>query len=338
MIFAVIAVLILPLHAQTSWKAKEEMTKALTEGKIPAMACVTFDREKILNQAAVGTTRSDKKIDLPADAQWHIGSNGKAMTATLVARLVEKKIVNWDTPMSEIFPEASKEFHPEARKITLLQLLSHTAGLPPNPAGPDRLKSRLEVTKIGFKEKPGTGFKYSNWGYIVAAAAVEKLTNSKWEKAIETEVFTPLGIKPFDFGAPVGENVIHGHYKGRPAPTGVAGDNPPLYGPAGGIHLSLADWVVFARDQMNGLNGKGKILTKESYPKLHTPVGGSYALGWGTWNEDGTIIGLGHDGSNTLWYARISLDLNDQIGILTVANEATPTIKNWISQVEKAAK
>lgn len=330
--------LILPLQAAPLWKAEEEMNKALEEGKIPAMACLVFDQDKILKSAVVGTTRSGEKIKPDAAAQWHIGSNGKAMTATLMARLVEKKLLNWNTTMGEIFTKESKDFDPEAKKITIFQLLSHTAGLPANPAGADRLKSRLEVTRIGLKQKPGTGFKYSNWGYIIAGAVIETVTKTSWEKAIETEVFTPLGIKSFGFGAPTGENVIHGHHKGRPAPTGFAGDNPPLYGPAGGIHLSLADWVLFAQDQMKGREGKGKLLTRENYLKLHTPAGGSYALGWGTWKKDGEIIGLGHDGSNTLWYARISLDLTDNIGILTVANEATPEISKWISRVEKAAR
>jgi CubicO group peptidase (beta-lactamase class C family) len=329
--------LIIPLHA-APWKAEEEMLKALDQGKIPAMACVTFDETNTLNFAIVGTTRADRKTKPANDAAWHIGSDGKAMTATLMARLVEKKLVNWDTTLAEIFPREAKDFHPDAATITITQLLSHTAGLPANPEGPDRLKSRLAVTKIALKEKPGEGFLYSNWGYIIAGAVIEKLTGTTWEKAIEKELFDPLGIKSFGFGAPTGNRAIRGHVNGQPTPTGFAGDNPTLYGPAGGLHLSLADWVLFAQDHLKGHQGKGKLLTKESYQKLHTPVADNYALGWLTRTKDGQTTFLGHDGSNTMWYARISLDLEKGTGVCIVTNTAGPETTKWVGKVEEAAK
>ncbi|YCM42305.1 serine hydrolase domain-containing protein [Verrucomicrobiaceae bacterium 227] len=329
--------LFLPLQA-APWKAEEEMLKALDQGKIPAMACITFNETKTLNSAVVGTTRSDKKFKPAKDAAWHIGSDGKAMTATLMARLVEKKLVTWDTTVAEIFPKEAKDFHPDAAKITITQLLSHTAGLPANPQPLDRLKSRLAVTKIALKEKPAEGFLYSNWGYIIAGAVVEKLTKSTWEKAIENELFTPLGIKSFGFGAPTGNRAIRGHLNGQPTPTGFAGDNPPLYGPAGGLHLSLADWVLFARDHLKGHQGQSKLLSKESYLKLHTPIANNYALGWLTRTKNGQTTALGHDGSNTMWYARVSLDLEKNTGLCIVANTAGPDITRWIGKVEEAAK
>ena len=121
---------------------------------------------------------------------------------------------------------------------------------------------------------------------------------------MEQEVFKPLGIKSVGYGAPEGRNVVRGHFNGRARPTGYGGDNPAIYGPAGGLHISLGDWAIFAQDQLNGHLGKGKLLQTESYQKLHTPVTDRYALGWGiSKNSNSDVVRLTHDGSNTMWYA-----------------------------------
>ncbi len=240
--------------------------------------------------------------------------------------------------MTEIFPKMAGDFHKAAGKITVEQLLAHTAGLSSNPAFQDWQKSRMEVTKIALKEKPSAGFAYSNLGYIVAGTVIEKVSGKTWEEALKEEVFAPLGIKNFGFGPPVGEKAIRGHSHGSPAPVGVGGDNTPLFGPAGRVHLSLQDWVLFAQDQIAGAGGSGKLLKKENYLKLHTPVSPDYALGWGVTMSAGKPVELRHDGSNTLWYARIILDLNNRKGSLVVANSADENAQKWINRVTHACK
>ena len=198
-------------------------------------------------------------------------------------------------------------------------------------------KQRLEVAQTMLARKPvhqpGSKFLYSNTGYVIAGAVVEKLLKTTWEKAIRKEVFEPLGMKSPGFGAPDGKNP-RGHMangKTRIAMfTGYAGDNPAIYGPAGGIHLSLDDWLKFARDHLSG----HQLLKKETYAKLHTPILNDYALGWGAREKDGVITRLAHDGSNTLWYARINLRLNRGKGFLIVANDAAESTKEAIGKID----
>ena len=322
---------LLPLQAQ-------ELEAIRKEAGIPAIGALTFDTDKVITLKITGSARSDQKIPIEQDAAWHIGSDTKAMTATLMAILVEKDLLTWETTMAEIFPKLSKKFHPEAQKITVTQLLSHTAGLPANPKGPDRLKSRENVTKIGLALKPNKGFLYSNYGYIIAGAVIEELTRTTWEKAIQKHLFKPLGIKSAGFGAPEGKKAIRGHQNGKPMPTGFLGDNPAQYGPAGGVHLSLSNWALFCQDQIKGHHGNGKLLKQATYQKLHTPISNNYALGWGTRSQDGKIITLSHDGSNTLWYARATLNLSEKTGLLIAANEAGPKITESFSKITDALK
>ena len=186
----------------------------------------------------------------------------------------------------------------------------------------------LEALKQEPASKPGEKYLYSNTGYIIAGAVVEEVLGMTWERAIEKEVFAPLGIKSAGFGAPEGRSQPRGHKvvgngKREPAEEGYAGDNPAIYGPAGGVHLSLEDWVVFLQDQIQGREGKGKLLKQESYETLHQAALNNYAMGW--------IVGKGgdvlaHDGSNTMWYATVMLDLKKDRGVAVVANDAGPKI------------
>ena len=114
---------------------------------------MSFNTEKITTFEIAGTTRIDGTIAVKKNSVWHIGSDAKAMTATLMAILIEKKLLRWETPLSEIFPKLADDFHPNARKTTITQLLSHTAGLPANPEGSSRMLSRREVTIRGASPK-----------------------------------------------------------------------------------------------------------------------------------------------------------------------------------------
>ncbi len=315
----------------TAEKTAKVISKARIAVNIPAVGAVAFDCEQITAFEIAGTTRIDGSIAVKRNSVWHIGSDAKAMTATLMAILIEKKILKWETTMSEIFPKFADDFHPNARETTIIQLLSHTAGLPANPEGIQRMLSRREVTKVGLIEKPTKGFLYSNFGYIIAGAAIEEILDTTWESAIQQYLFKPLGIKSVGFGPPKGATAIHGHWKGKP----MNSDNPPVYGPAGGLHISLSDWVLFCQDQIKGHHGKGKLLTQDSYQKLHTPIHPNYGLGWGLKIEDGKVIRLQHDGSNTMWYARAQLNLIAQHGYLITMNTAEKKAIEWLPKIAK---
>jgi hypothetical protein len=108
-----------------------------------------------------------------------------------------------------------------------------------------------------------------------------------------------------------------------------------MYGPAGGLHLSLSDWVLFCQDQIKGHHGNGKLLTQANYQKLHTPIQPNYGLGWGVKVENGKIVQLQHDGSNTMWYARAQLNLIEQRGYLITMNTADKKAVEWLPKIAK---
>ena len=308
---------------------------------VPAIcaALVTSKGVTAIGVAGVRKRGTDDPAEL--DDLWHLGSDTKAMTATLAAKLVEQGRLQWDTTMAEVFPELADKFHPDARGITLLQLLSHRAGLPRNlnlgrylgdDVKPLRLRAVREELIKPPQHKPGTHYEYSNLGYIIVGAIIERVTGKSWEDAIRDEIFTPLKMTSAGFGGTGTPGQIdqpwpHGS-NGKPMPeNGPAMDNPPVMGPAGRVHCSIQDWAKLIQDQLRGDRGESALLKPESYQKLHTPpFGGDYALGWIVVQREwggGTVFN--HAGDNTMNFANVWIAPQRDFAILVCVNQSGDT-------------
>jgi CubicO group peptidase (beta-lactamase class C family) len=288
--------------------------------------------------AVTGYRRRDRKVPATTNDLWHLGSNTKAMTAVLAGRLVERGLLRWDTRVAEVFPELAEQFHPDFRSVTLRQLLAHRAGVAANldwgrlaRVGTVR-EQRLAAVKQGLAARPehppGQRYLYSNLGYVVAGALLERVTGRAWEDLMRTEIFEPLGMTRAGFGGvgTAGElDQPWGHRQGgRPAPTnGPEADNPPVLGPAGTVHCTLADWARFVADHLRGLRGQPGLLQPATYRELATAAeDGEYGLGWVVTRRDWAGgPALNHCGCNTLFFANVWLAPERDFAVLVVANQ-----------------
>lgn len=305
---------------------------------IPALAAVIATSKGIAGAGAVGLRKRGSKEPVTADDLWHLGSDTKAMTATLIARLVEQQKVQWESTLEELFPKQATEIHPQMRKVTLLHLLSHRSGLKPNLelrryAGEDGRAEREKAVREELAKRPthepGSHFEYSNLGYIIAGAVVEKITGKTWEQAIQEEVFTPLGMTSVGLGGtgtPGKVDQPWPHFgSGKPAPrNGPAMDNPPVMSPAGRVHCTLRDWAKFIQDQLRGARGEPALLKAESYRKLQSPpFGGDYALGWMVVQREwGGGLVFHHAGDNTMNFANVWIAPQRDFAILVCTNQS----------------
>jgi CubicO group peptidase (beta-lactamase class C family) len=323
----------------------EAVTQALKpirqKFNVPAMAAAVVTSDGIKFAGAVGVRKRGSEVPVGLDDLWHLGSDTKAMTSTLIARLVERGQLRWDSTLAEIFPDLAPQMNPEFQKVTLLQLLSHRAGLPENLdlaaySGDDvqavRLRAVREYLARKPEAKPGSSFAYSNLGDIVAGAIVEKVTGQPWERAITDEVFKPLQMNSAGFGGTGTPGQIDQPWPhtddGQPtAENGPDMDNPPVMGPAGRVHCSIQDWARFVQDQLRGARGEPALLKPKTYPKLQTPpFGDDYALGWIVaqrgWGG-GTV--LNHGGDNTMNFANVWVAPKKNFAILVCVNQSGDT-------------
>ncbi|ESQ80976.1 serine hydrolase [Asticcacaulis sp. YBE204] len=300
-----------------------------------------------------GARSSDDEIAAQPVDQWHWGSITKSMTATLCARMVEAGVIDWKTTVGKVF--GAKDAGPYAQ-ATLLHLLSHRAGLQANidlmnmvfysrDPLPDPRDERNKWALAALKQKPvgpaGKQNVYSNNGYIVAGAMLEKLTGKPWETLIQQEVFAPLGIEAAGFGAPgrPGQvdqplgHAVQGHTR-KPMPVGakLPNDNPVALGPAGRVHMPIASMLNYLRAHRDQ---PATFLKAESWQALHTPhFGDDYALGWVV-RPDGS---LWHNGSNTMWYAEVLVDIKTGTVACATANDAAPDTLKAVGEVLMSAR
>ncbi len=288
-----------------------------TAHHLPALGAALVTTDGLATSAVTGVRKAGGPA-VTIDDLWHLGSDTKAMTATVIASLVEKGTLSWTTTIGTAFPDQASTFPPAFRDIKLTQLLSHRAGLPANlpwqviaRSNPSIHEQRMNAVKTAAQTKlesaPGSTFLYSNLGYTIAATMAEQATGQTWEDLITSVVFKPLGMSSCGFGGlgtvgQVDQPWPHGA-DGKPAPTnGPAMDNPEVMGPAGTVHCSIADWSKFIADQLRGAQGKGALLKPENYAMLQSPKsGGTYAFGWlvvdRPWAQGPA---LSHAGSNTM--------------------------------------
>ncbi len=304
---------------------------------LPALAAAVVTKRGVEAIGAVGVRKRGTDVAVSKADLWHLGSETKAMTAALIARLVERGLLRWDATVAEVFPELAGEMDPAFRAATVRHLLAHRAGLDRDldwsslEARGSLKEQRLEALKRAFskpkRRAPEAAYLYSNLGYVVVGAIIERVTGKTWEEAMREEIFVPLSMKTAGFGGlgtPGQIDQPWGHASGgKPTPkNGPEADNPPVLGPAGTVHASLEDWGRFIADLLRGLSGERGILRPESYRELIAPpFGGSYALGWETAEREWAGgKALNHCGSNTFYYANVWVAPERGFAVLVCAN------------------
>jgi CubicO group peptidase (beta-lactamase class C family) len=327
---------------------------------LPALAAAVVQDGRIIAAGAAGTRRWGSEAPVTLEDRFHIGSDSKAITSLLIAMLVEEGLLRWDMPMAEAFPNLAATMEPGLRGVSLVQLLSHTGGLPSDndafvrlledsyaqPGNLDALRAWLvrQWSTQPLAAPPGTVFAYSNMGYVMAGAAAERATGRTWEELVVARIFGPLGLGSAGFGPPARMGRVDaplGHRlreDGTPEPmlAGPNGDNPLILGPAGTVHLSIPDFAAWAAWHA-GEGRRGPALVRpETLRRLHSPVirfpertdpppgrpsGGAYALGWGVLNHPWSGEPfLQHAGSNTLNLALVLVQPNRDFAMVMATN------------------
>ncbi len=325
---------------------------------LPALAAIIVAEGQIADQAASGLRSITNSVVVTTADRWHIGSVTKAMTATLAAILVEQSVISWDTTPLDIWPEDAASMHPQYQSVTVVDLLSHQAGLRltidtiPSigqiiDSAPGRLidkrrlwaKELLELTPVN-----ATGsFLYTNAGYIIVGSMLETVTGSEWETLMTDLLLGPLGMTNTGFGAPGTPGQIdqpHGHREESgvlvPVPPGRDSDNPRALGPAGTIHTTLSDYAQYMFAHLEGERGIPGLVMAETFQFLHTPVrNSSYALGWEVDDSQAFVEGpvFSHNGSNLRWWANAGLAPGLNVGVLMVTNAASDAATDGVDEL-----
>lgn len=331
----------------------------VAEYGVPAIAAAIVKDGKVVAAGAAGTRRVETDTPVTINDRFHLGSDTKAMTALIAAMLVEEKKINWDTTVLEIFPELGDKMDSRLKTVTLKQLLSHSSGMPFDNEAFVKLIEE-SYTQSGnlndlrywlvsewcpqpLEAEPGSRWAYSNMGYTLAGAMLERVSGKTWDELIVERVFEPLELKTAGLGcqstmgkvdAPLGHREVDGKLVAFLA--GPNGDNPPILGPAGIAHMSVLDFAQWAAWSAGEGSRGPKLVEPETFKLLHTmvipvpdrpnpppgtPVKGKYGLGVGEvvmpWRDEPILY---HGGSNGMNLAQIWIDPKNDFAMVLVTN------------------
>ncbi|MCI0674803.1 MAG: YbhB/YbcL family Raf kinase inhibitor-like protein [Phycisphaerales bacterium] len=271
----------LPAAAQvsrpdTDGEIRRSLERIRSDHKLPALAAAVVCDDRILAADAVGTRRIGADDEVELGDRFHVGSCTKAITATMIATLVDEGKLSWETTIAEVLPDLKDQIDGKFARVTLEHLLTHRAGVPSFTAGsaPESTltkdlvgsprQQRLEFLKRVVAQnplyEPGSKMVYSNGGYGLAAAIAEQVMDDTWENLIRQRAFEPLGMSSAGFGWPASQNSPNqpcGHWNmGGKVTAHWPNDNytlPAALAPAGDVHCSIEDFARFAQFHLRGL-------------------------------------------------------------------------------------
>lgn len=161
--------------------------------------------------ASSGVADLRTRRPVPRDGHYRIASNTKTFVATVVLQLVAEHRIRLDDPVDRYLPGVLRGNGNDGRRITVRQLLQHTSGLPDylrylptgdGPAGFDAHRfdhfddGEMLAAALAHPSlfPPGTGWRYSNTGYLVAGMIIEKVTGRHWSAEVNRRIVTPLRL------------------------------------------------------------------------------------------------------------------------------------------------
>ncbi|MFE7582626.1 serine hydrolase domain-containing protein [Streptomyces gardneri] len=179
--------------------------RALGITGVQARVTTTSGRDLV---ATTGVAVAGTNRPVPRDGYFRIASTGKALMAAVILQLVDEGQLSLDDTVDRWLPGVIDGNGNDGRKITVRQLLQNTSGLHDDLPGfdtpqqyyqhrydtytPEQIVARAMKHHPDFQ--PGTGWSYSNTGYVVLGMIVEKATSRPWREEVETRILKPLGM------------------------------------------------------------------------------------------------------------------------------------------------
>ncbi len=282
---------------------------ALAErGAVPGIAVVVSDADRVIEEAYAGTADRARTVSVDAETRFALASLTKPLVALAALVACDEGVVDLDAPIAELVRGV-------APWITLRGCLSHSTGLP-ETVGPGQLgvapdagwpALREAYVRVEPTSPAGTVRRYSNVGYAVAGAAIERATGLAIDAYIGRSVLEPLGMERTSLGLPLG--VAGGWVRdaGLFAP-GVPHFTTPWLAaeplPQSGGWSTAADYARFLRCVLRGgtADDGTRVVSERLCAELWTNQGGSLAGGvdsFMTWDEADWAIGFELRGSKS---------------------------------------
>jgi CubicO group peptidase (beta-lactamase class C family) len=284
-----------PSFAQDTARMEQVIQSYATSGIFMGTVLVARDGTAVLDKA-YGMANLELDVANTPDTKFRLGSITKQFTAASILLLEERGKLKLDDRVKTYLPEAPMSWD----RITIFNLLTHTSGIPNFTAFSDyntiKVSSRSAAAAVAAMRDrpldfgPGEQMSYSNSGYIVLGAIIEKVSGQSYEKFVSDNIFTPLGMTDsgYDSNTAIIKRRASGYVK-----------TPAGYVNAGYIHMSIPHGAgalySTTHDLLKweqGLFG-GKVVSRASLDRMTTPFKNDYAFG---------LISVTVNGRRMIWH------------------------------------
>ena len=300
----------------------DEVVRASFEAdEFTGAVLVARDGEVLLDRG-YGFANREWSVPNDGDTKFRLGSVTKQFTAVAIMLLNERGLVDLDAPVKTYLPDAPAAWD----GVTVRHLLTHTAGVPnftdfddygaskTLPATIDSLIGRFRDRPLDFQ--PGEGWSYSNSGYILLTAIVEKASGKSYADFVAETLFQPLGMADSGYDshaavlprrasgyAPTARGIVNADYIDMSIPQG-----------AGALYSTTRDLLKWEQ----GLFG-GRLLTPASLALLTTPVRNQYAFGLAVTQAGGNTT-IAHSGGIEGFNTHMAWDPDRRMTVIVLGN------------------
>jgi D-alanyl-D-alanine carboxypeptidase len=262
---------------------------------------------KIILEKAYGLADRDKHLSNTPDTQFRIGSMNKMFTAIAILQLVGEGKIELSAPLGKYLPDYPN--HDVATKVTIRHLLTHTGGTG-DIFTPEYDKHRLELRELsdylklygsrGLEFEPGSKWSYSNYGFILLGAVIEKVSGVSYYEYVRKHIFEPAGMHATD-SLPETDSVPNrsvGYMRKNGAWASNVDTLPWRGTSAGGGYSTVGDLFRFAQALSSGKLVKPELfaeMTSKQATAPEMPAGHGYGFGMGV-SEEPQGKRFGHGG------------------------------------------
>lgn len=328
-IFIVVCTVSLCATDQTADSVDEYVRAEMQRQHIPGLSLLVSRAGQPVRTQGYGLSNVELQVPVKPETIFQSGSVGKQFTATAVMMLVEEGKIGLEDPLTKFFPDAPATW----KKVTVRQLLSHTAGFTDYPKSFDMRKDYTEADLLKIVEgvplayPPGTKWSYSNLGYLTLGLLIHKVTGEFYGDFLQERIFRPLGmtttriISEEDIvpNRSAGYRLVKGELKNQEwvSPKVNTTADGSLYFSV----LDLAKWDAALYTE--------KLLKSSSLEQMWTvaklsngqPNPDHYGFGWSIEEKKGHRV-IGHGGSWQGFKTHISRYVDDKLTVVLLINQA----------------
>ena len=294
---------------------QEALTALLAEHGVPGVA-VGVLHDGVEHYAYAGVTCVDQPLPVDERTLFQFGSTGKTYTATALMRLADQGRVDLDAPVRTYLPAFALRDEDVAARVTVLQLLNHTAGwegdmMDNTGDGDDALEKYVaKMVDIEQVSPLGTSVSYNNASLSVAGMVIARVCGTTYEQAIRDLLLDPLGMDlTFFFPTEImTRRFAVGHNRDPDGTIKIARPwaMPRGNAPAGGMSATARDQIAWARFHLgDGTADDGtRVLEEQTLLRMKqataempgSALGDAVGISW-LLGETGGVRTVGHGGT-----------------------------------------